>query len=100
MLVARVVNNVESFIYVISSGAAVKIGYSEDPSRRLRQLQTGHERKVELAHQEPVPAEQASKLERLVHEANRHHRIQGEWFDLSIDDAKLEIEYALIRFGD
>jgi hypothetical protein len=41
---------------------------------------------------EPIRADRESR--------SGNHCIKDEWFNLSIDDAKHEIEYALIRYGD
>ena len=35
-------------IYLISDGELVKIGYSQNPIKRLNQLQTGHPKKLKL----------------------------------------------------
>lgn len=89
------------FIYVIASGPnSVKIGYSADPSRRLRELQVGHEKKLILIHAEPVEAERAQLFEKLVHRANRHRRLHGEWFDLTHEQATREVQFVVIRYSD
>lgn len=78
----------------------MKIGHSTDPERRLRQLQTGHERPLTLVHKEPVHPEWAPLLEKRIHHANRHKALRGEWFDLSHEEAIFEIKYAIIRYED
>lgn len=37
-------------IYAIGDGNKVKIGYSKNPQKRLKQLQTGHPNKLKLLH--------------------------------------------------
>lgn len=87
------------FVYAIaSSDKTVKIGYSADPERRLRQLQTGHERRLALIHTEKVEPDRAPVLERLIHDANRHLRMTGEWFALTHQQAIAEIQFAVIRY--
>ena len=89
------------FVYAISSSHnTVKIGYSADPERRLRQLQTGHERRLALVYTEKVEPERAPILEKLIHQANRHLRMSGEWFALTHEQAIKEIQYAVIRYED
>jgi hypothetical protein len=90
-----------SFVYVIAAGPdRVKIGYSADPPRRLRQLQIGQDRRLALIHQEAVPAPRAPVLEQLIHRANAHLRVRGEWFKLSHSEAIAEVQFAVIRHGD
>ena len=87
------------FVYAIASSEnTVKIGYSVDPDRRLRQLQTGHERRLVLIHTEKVDTDRAPILERLIHNANRHLRMSGEWFALTHQQAIAEIQFAVIRY--
>lgn len=89
------------FLYVIASGPnSVKIGYSADPQRRLGQLQIGHEKILQVVYKEPVPVDKAPLLEKLVHKANNHKRIHGEWFALTPDEAISEIQFAIIRYSD
>lgn len=89
------------FIYIIaSSPETVKIGYSADPERRLRQLQTGHERRLSLVHQEAVDSDRAPILEKLIHAANRHNCLHGEWFRLDHKQAIAEVQFAIIRYED
>jgi hypothetical protein len=93
--------NTEVEIYVIASGpCAVKIGYSADPKRRLRQLQTGHEEKLQLIHTEQVEPDQAPILEKLIHRANNHRRRRGEWFNLTHEEAIAELQHAIIYYSD
>ncbi len=89
------------FIYVIASSSnSVKIGYSAHPDRRLGQLQTGHEKKLEVVHKEPVTDKDAPILEKLIHRANRHLCLHGEWFNLTHEQAIQEVQFAVIRYSD
>lgn len=87
-----------SFIYIISSNTAIKIGFSKNPERRLVQLQTGHQDKLTLAHKEPVLENQEKYLEKIIHKNINHLRIKGEWFILNVEDAIKEIIFAKIRY--
>jgi hypothetical protein len=87
------------FLYVIASGPeSVKIGYSSDPQRRVGELQVGHEKILQVVHKETVPDDKAPLLEKLIHQANRHRCIHGEWFNLTHEQAIGEVQFALIRY--
>jgi hypothetical protein len=90
------------YIYVIceAASAPVKIGFSADPEKRVKQLQTGHANVLTLFHKEEVEDEQVRVLERMVHKAIRHLRHTGEWFNLTPEDAVLEIKLAIMKYGD
>lgn len=87
------------FIYAIASGPeTVKIGYSANPERRLGELQVGHEKRLKIVYKEAVPDKKAPILEKLIHNANNHLRIHGEWFALTHEQAIQEVQFALIRY--
>jgi hypothetical protein len=92
------------YIYVIceevATSSTVKIGFSADPERRLRQLQTAQSNPLVLIHKEEVPAASVRALERLIHKELRHRKARGEWFTMSPEDAIAEIKHAMIRYGD
>jgi hypothetical protein len=91
-----------SFIYVIAphDSEKVKIGISDQPIRRLKQLQTGHPEILHIHHTEPVNRKDRAVLERLIHKQNGHLRLKGEWFAMTVKDAILEVQHTLIRYGD
>jgi hypothetical protein len=73
------------FVYLIGSlgHPAVKIGMSsEDPKRRLSQLQTGNPFELVLLWKELVddPADMEGRL----HDHFAMRQIRGEWFDLGV----------------
>jgi hypothetical protein len=86
------------YIYVIASSTngPSKIGISEKPSKRLKQLQTGHAEKLFLYHSEAV--ENARLYEGLFHKNLNHKRTHGEWFDLNVEDAIAHIQFTLIEY--
>jgi hypothetical protein len=93
----------QQYIYVICEqveGTPVKIGFSATPEKRLRQLQTGHAGKLILFHKEEVEVGKVKALERVIHKELRHKKHRGEWFNLTPEDAVVEIKHALIRYGD
>jgi hypothetical protein len=92
----------ESFVYVIAAGpqGPVKVGFSADPDRRLRQLQTGHPERLEIFHRQGFDAARAPLMEKLVHKLMAPKRCQGEWFAYTVEDAVAEVEFSLIRYGE
>ena len=71
-----------SHLYIIQSRTtgAVKIGRSDDPDRRLRQLQTGCPHTLRII----LEVRDGGHLESYVHQSMRRHRTRhdrgGEWF--------------------
>lgn len=92
----------DSYVYVIAADAAgaVKIGFSKHPEKRLKQLQTGHSGELRLYYHHPLPVENVKLIERAIHDLNRHKRVKGEWFDMSVEDAILEVKHAVIRYSE
>lgn len=91
------------FIYVICEGKdadSVKIGFSENPDKRVRQLQTGHASPLVVFFKEEIEAGKVRALEKIIHRLLSHHRQKGEWFSLAPCDAVLEIKHAVMRYGD
>lgn len=90
-----------SYIYIIGGDAPpFKVGISKDPERRLRALQTGHPHKLKIHTVKPTSADKTKLLESVIHHHLRLHRTHGEWFDLSLEDVRLEVEFALMRYED
>jgi predicted GIY-YIG superfamily endonuclease len=92
----------ESFVYVIapSPDGPVKIGFSADPHRRVRQLQTGYPGRLTLHYSEAFSAARAPLMEKIIHRTISYKRKSGEWFDMSVEDAVAEVQFALIRYGE
>jgi len=79
-------------IYFISNGLGqVKIGYSLNPSRRLKDLQTASPNQLELLA--ILPGDQVTETE--YHSKYADCNIGGEWFEFSFD---LQIEIEAIAF--
>jgi hypothetical protein len=89
-----------SYLYIIAANdqGPVKLGVSDNPGRRLKQLQTGHPQVLSIFHQEQVNAELAYFLERNLHKDIAHKRVRGEWFELSVKEAALHIQFTLIHY--
>lgn len=66
-----------------------KIGQSINPSRRLKNLQTGNSRLLKIYHTIVCPSKQIAKnLEGALHVHYLSKCTGGEWFNISIDEIK------------
>jgi len=72
---------VEDYVYAIREveTGRFKFGFTNDPERRLQELQRCTSRKLELAGYFLTNNKVAD--ERAIHQANSEHHIRGEWFD-------------------
>ena len=66
------------FIQDVEQGY-IKIGQSEEPEKRLRQLQTGNPNELRLLWVD----HQGDYIEAELHREFREHRVSGEWFQPS-----------------
>lgn len=71
------------YIYFITDGIGhIKIGVTDAPERRIKQLQTGNANFLEIIFQiETDSMEEAYEVEALLHEMFSDNRINGEWFE-------------------
>lgn len=67
-------------IYFITDQQRIKIGFSNNPIRRLREMQTGHPLELKLIGSIPG----CEYEEFVIHHRFNHLRLKGEWF--TIDD--------------
>lgn len=73
-------------VYVISApGHPVKIGIAKDPERRLTELQTGSPHRLMIHFTASVS--NGRSVERACHMTLSAKRLEGEWFDITPDDA-------------
>ena len=75
------------YLYCISDGSLCKFGYSVDPLRRLKSLQTGSSSQLQLVHCILVEEDQGRVLERTFHREYAYRRVRGEWFRCSEQEA-------------
>lgn len=69
------------FVYAIYDGARYKIGHGINVERRLRQLQTGSSKKLEIYAKRHF--DNRYKAEKIIHEILSGYRRAGtEWFNL------------------
>ena len=69
------------YVYAISDGAFIKIGFAKDPTKRLNDLQTASPSELKL--EATIRCERYSKaarLERRIHRKCGQFRVRGEWF--------------------
>ena len=81
-------------VYAITDGKDYKIGISDNPERRLKDLQTGNPRKLVLDKFEWFPTEEgARRAEADMHQVLRAGGcgLEGEWFS---DAAEMSIQMA------
>ena len=87
------------YLYCISDGSLCKFGYSVDPHRRLRSLQTGSSSQLELVHSVLVEGDVCVvHLERSLHGEYAHKRVRGEWFRCSREEGQLWLTWFEIRY--
>lgn len=77
-----------SYVYLIVSGSAVKIGIAENPQKRLVTLQIGHHDDLRIYHTfQCADKLEAAQLETLLHRRYASDKLRGEWF--STDPEKI-----------
>ena len=89
-----------SYIYVIGdTSKPYKIGFTKNPDKRLKSLQTGNPRKLSMLYKEKINENEIKYIEKQIHKELKRKQISGEWFDISLEDAILEIKYARIKYS-
>ena len=96
----------QDYMYIIADqNNHVKIGLSQNPSRRILQLQTGHPTKLQLIYTEKFECSRNHllKIEALVHKriSEKYKHAIGEWFEVTssqIEDIKEIIQWHRIRY--
>lgn len=82
----------KGYLYIIAGGKDIyKIGVTKSsPARRLAQLQTGNDRKLEIV--KTYYRNDYKELERRLHRQFKHCRGNGEWFYIELDKIVHAIE--------
>lgn len=81
--VARAGKQRKTALYLIRVGEMYKIGITQTPDSRVKQIQTGSHLEVELLETIWFDSrELALWAEKLLHEKLSTHRVRGEWFDM------------------
>jgi Meiotically up-regulated gene 113 len=84
-----------SFLYVIAARkeGPVKLGLSQDPQRRVRQLQTGSAEQLVIHHVEEVSDARVKLAESALHRMLGHRRMKGEWFNMTVEEAIADVTF-------
>lgn len=78
------VEDVKQYVYIIGcDDHPVKIGYSTNVQARLIDLQVGQARKLRIYHFAEIKDGRGREVEKLCHRRIAHHRLNGEWFDVT-----------------
>ena len=86
-------------LYLIQFGEFVKVGISNDPTARLRTIQSGLPAEATMPYYAVLPKrEMAVDLEKRVHQKLQDRRARGEWFRVSVDEAVAVVD-DLCRWG-
>lgn len=90
------------YLYVIgpNNGSRVKLGFSKNPEQRLKTLQTAQPEKLLLHYKEKFTEQQIRLYERTLHRELAHHRLSGEWFALTPEEATLHIKHLKLYYED
>ena len=74
------------FVYIISNddNDYIKIGVSKNVNKRLKQLQTGSWTKLTLLYKSII-CSNAFNIESIIHTKLKQYKVQGEWFDTSLN---------------
>ena len=75
-----------------------KIGFTKDPDKRLKTLQTGNPKKLQIHYKENISENEVKYIEGHIHKELKRKQVSGEWFDVSLDDAISEVKYAVMRY--
>lgn len=88
-----------SYIYVISNGNHYKIGFSKNPEKRVKQLQTGNSHKLELVYMVHFVIAPIRIIEKIAHR-QFPNKIFGEWYAGNIEDIKHTLNFIKIRYDN
>jgi len=74
------------YVYLIQSleDSYYKIGVSNNPQRRIKELQTGNSSPLKLV--ETYQSEFANQIEKFLQNRYSHFHKEGEWFDMGISE--------------
>lgn len=90
----------KSWIYVVGTDTKpYKIGLSTRPTKRLKDIQTGHPEKLKIHYLHEINKEEVSLIEKMIHKNIKHKQTHGEWFDLELEEAISEVKFAAIKYS-
>ena len=76
----------EGYIYLILDGEFFKIGVAKNVIKRKKGLQTGNP--YDLTILKTHKSKNPFKVEKMLHMYYHKNRVNGEWFDLSLNEVK------------
>jgi len=80
------------YIYIVSNGSGfVKIGISQNPKRRSKEISWANENGVEVIYQSKQAVSNARKIERIIHKKYHKLKKHSEWF--KVDDIQSLIQF-------
>ena len=86
------------YIYCISDGAELcKFGFSNNPEKRLKALQTGNAKKLNIIETIHIDGD-VVKLEKKLHREYAHRRVHGEWFNATPEEGKEMLSWFEIHY--
>ncbi|MDA9993289.1 GIY-YIG nuclease family protein [bacterium] len=87
------------YIYCISDGKDLcKFGFSNNPEKRLKTLQTGNPNNLQLIDTILVEEKEVRNLEKTLHKEYAHKRVKGEWFNATPEDGKVMLGWFEIHY--
>lgn len=86
-------------VYIIRQGTTrfFKIGVSNNPQNRLKNLQTGNPHQLKLVFSVPCHGISAYKAERIIHTYLHRDQVKNEWFNINTDDRVIFIAQAMLN---
>jgi hypothetical protein len=66
----------------------------------LKQLQTGHPDKLIIQYIREIEDSKVFKMEKQIHQTLKFYKARNEWFDISVSDAILDMDFHFIRFEE
>lgn len=75
--------NQRHYLYAVSDGDNLKIGYSVNPESRLKRMQTGNSKDLKVVWESYCASDskEAQFQEKKLHRHIRNYKIRGEWFE-------------------
>ena len=90
-----------AYLYVIGSTEHphLKIGYSNNPIKRLADLQIAHANPLSLLHFTDISPETVKLAEKHIHACFADKKTSGEWFDIDLNTAVNAISSVRVEAG-
>lgn len=94
------VSDILHHLYIVTAGdGRTKIGITSDLDQRLNGFRTSIPFEIKLAWTTRIPVSHLRRVERATHETLAEHRIAGEWFVVTADQAERVVRSVLEEMG-